>query len=231
MAVIEDCWFQVMQDEIHEFDHLEVWELVPRPIYVMVINLKWILQSELDEYGDVLKTKSLDGCSKLLLNGDLKKMSFVSRLKDLKTQANLLHVYRLMKALYGLKLSVDEKWFDISDDLLEGISITLVIPVTLTSGVSNPDTQFCKYCGESSLKIMTVSKVDNLLLASNNNIHRRPESAVHHIRDDFILGNLKFVPKRRAIELRLVQPFLPQGRALIGGVTIRDPVSEQSKLL
>ncbi|GJW17035.1 putative ribonuclease H-like domain-containing protein, partial [Tanacetum coccineum] len=42
MAVIEDCWFQAMQDEIHEFDHLEVWELVPRPIYVMVIALKWI---------------------------------------------------------------------------------------------------------------------------------------------------------------------------------------------
>ncbi|GJU21709.1 integrase, catalytic region, zinc finger, CCHC-type containing protein [Tanacetum coccineum] len=35
MAVIEDCWFQAMQDEIHEFDRLEVWELVPRPIYVM----------------------------------------------------------------------------------------------------------------------------------------------------------------------------------------------------
>ncbi|GJZ28162.1 integrase, catalytic region, zinc finger, CCHC-type containing protein [Tanacetum coccineum] len=39
MAVIEDCWFQAMQDEIHEFDRLEVWELVPRPIYVMVISL------------------------------------------------------------------------------------------------------------------------------------------------------------------------------------------------
>ncbi|GJT59531.1 retrovirus-related pol polyprotein from transposon TNT 1-94 [Tanacetum coccineum] len=25
MAVIEDCWFQAMQDEIHEFDRLEVW--------------------------------------------------------------------------------------------------------------------------------------------------------------------------------------------------------------
>ncbi|GJT07622.1 putative ribonuclease H-like domain-containing protein [Tanacetum coccineum] len=40
MAMIEDCWFQAMQDEIHEFDRLEVWELVPRPIYVMVIALK-----------------------------------------------------------------------------------------------------------------------------------------------------------------------------------------------
>ncbi|GJR77869.1 hypothetical protein Tco_0090234, partial [Tanacetum coccineum] len=30
-AVTEDCWFQAMQDEIHEFDRLDVWELVPPP--------------------------------------------------------------------------------------------------------------------------------------------------------------------------------------------------------
>ncbi|GJZ67043.1 retrovirus-related pol polyprotein from transposon TNT 1-94 [Tanacetum coccineum] len=58
MVVIEDCWFQAMQDEIYEFDHLEVWELVPRPIYVMVIALKWIYKVKLDEYGDVLKNKA-----------------------------------------------------------------------------------------------------------------------------------------------------------------------------
>ncbi|GJV29557.1 retrovirus-related pol polyprotein from transposon TNT 1-94 [Tanacetum coccineum] len=52
MAVIEDCWFQAMQDEIHDFDRLEVWELVPRPIYVMIIALKWIYKVKLDEYGD-----------------------------------------------------------------------------------------------------------------------------------------------------------------------------------
>ncbi|GKA03743.1 integrase, catalytic region, zinc finger, CCHC-type containing protein [Tanacetum coccineum] len=46
MAVIEDCWFQAMQDEIHEFDRLEVWELVPRPIYVMVISSQVELQKE-----------------------------------------------------------------------------------------------------------------------------------------------------------------------------------------
>ncbi|GJY52552.1 integrase, catalytic region, zinc finger, CCHC-type containing protein [Tanacetum coccineum] len=46
MAVIEDCWFQAMQDEIHEFYRLEVWELVPRPIYVMVISSQVELQKE-----------------------------------------------------------------------------------------------------------------------------------------------------------------------------------------
>ncbi|GJU49777.1 retrovirus-related pol polyprotein from transposon TNT 1-94 [Tanacetum coccineum] len=40
------------------FDRLEVWELVPRPDYVMVIALKWIYKVKLDEYGDVLKNKA-----------------------------------------------------------------------------------------------------------------------------------------------------------------------------
>ncbi|GKB75131.1 hypothetical protein Tco_0936543 [Tanacetum coccineum] len=38
-------------------------------------------------------------------------------------------------------------------------------------------------------------------LASKNNIHRRPESAVHHTGDDFLLGNLKFVPKGETEEV------------------------------
>ncbi|GKB96521.1 retrovirus-related pol polyprotein from transposon TNT 1-94 [Tanacetum coccineum] len=47
-----------MQDEIHEFDRLQVWELVPRPDCVMIIALKWIYKVKLDEYGDVLKNKA-----------------------------------------------------------------------------------------------------------------------------------------------------------------------------
>nr|GEX77014.1 hypothetical protein [Tanacetum cinerariifolium] len=39
-----------MQDEIHEFDRLQVWELVPQPDFVMIIALKWIYKVKLDEY-------------------------------------------------------------------------------------------------------------------------------------------------------------------------------------
>ncbi|GJT57808.1 hypothetical protein Tco_0992862 [Tanacetum coccineum] len=42
-AVNEDCWFEAIQEEIYEFDRLQVWELVPRPDCVMIITLKWIL--------------------------------------------------------------------------------------------------------------------------------------------------------------------------------------------
>ncbi|GJZ51060.1 retrovirus-related pol polyprotein from transposon TNT 1-94 [Tanacetum coccineum] len=47
-----------MQDEIYEFDRLQVWELVPQPDCVMIIALKWIYKVKLDEYGDVLKNKA-----------------------------------------------------------------------------------------------------------------------------------------------------------------------------
>ncbi|GJT41868.1 retrovirus-related pol polyprotein from transposon TNT 1-94 [Tanacetum coccineum] len=57
-AITEDCWFQAMQDEIHEFDQLQVWELVPQPDCVMIIALKWIYKVKLDEYDDVLKNKA-----------------------------------------------------------------------------------------------------------------------------------------------------------------------------
>ncbi|GJY82024.1 putative ribonuclease H-like domain-containing protein, partial [Tanacetum coccineum] len=58
MAVNEDSWFKAMQDKIHEFDRLKVWELVPRPGHGMVIGLKWIYKVKLDEHGDVLKNKA-----------------------------------------------------------------------------------------------------------------------------------------------------------------------------
>ncbi|GJW32723.1 retrovirus-related pol polyprotein from transposon TNT 1-94 [Tanacetum coccineum] len=59
-AVSEDCWFQAMhyEDEIHEFDRLDVWELVPPPDCAKIIALKWIYKVKLDEYGDVLKNKA-----------------------------------------------------------------------------------------------------------------------------------------------------------------------------
>ncbi|GJW93439.1 reverse transcriptase domain-containing protein [Tanacetum coccineum] len=54
----EACWFEAMQEEIHEFDRLQVWELVLKPDCVMIIALKWIYKVKLDEYGDVLKNKA-----------------------------------------------------------------------------------------------------------------------------------------------------------------------------
>ncbi|GJT28626.1 integrase, catalytic region, zinc finger, CCHC-type containing protein [Tanacetum coccineum] len=101
MAVNEDSWFKAMQDKIHEFDRLKVWELVPRPDYVMVIGLKWIYIVKLDKYGDVLKNKARD----------LQEEVFVSQPEGIEDPDNPTHVYRLMKALYGLK-QAPRAWYD-----------------------------------------------------------------------------------------------------------------------
>ncbi|GJR98419.1 retrovirus-related pol polyprotein from transposon TNT 1-94 [Tanacetum coccineum] len=47
-----------MQEELNEFERLEVWELVPHPDSVMIITLKWIIKVKLDELGGVLKNKA-----------------------------------------------------------------------------------------------------------------------------------------------------------------------------
>ncbi|GJW82146.1 retrovirus-related pol polyprotein from transposon TNT 1-94 [Tanacetum coccineum] len=47
-ALTQSCWIEAMQEELHKFDRLEVWELVPLPDKVMVITLKWIYKVKLD---------------------------------------------------------------------------------------------------------------------------------------------------------------------------------------
>nr|GFC32685.1 retrovirus-related Pol polyprotein from transposon TNT 1-94 [Tanacetum cinerariifolium] len=48
----------LLEEELNEFERLEVWELVPRPDKVMVITLMWIYKVKLDELGGILKNKA-----------------------------------------------------------------------------------------------------------------------------------------------------------------------------
>nr|GEU39574.1 putative ribonuclease H-like domain-containing protein [Tanacetum cinerariifolium] len=57
-ALTQSCWIKAIQEELNESERLEVWELVPHPDKVMVINLKWIYKVKLDELGGILKNKA-----------------------------------------------------------------------------------------------------------------------------------------------------------------------------
>ncbi|GJY79252.1 retrovirus-related pol polyprotein from transposon TNT 1-94, partial [Tanacetum coccineum] len=57
-ALTQACWIEAMQEELHEFERLEVWELVPPPDKAFVISLKWIYKVKLDELGGILKNKA-----------------------------------------------------------------------------------------------------------------------------------------------------------------------------
>nr|GFA60380.1 uncharacterized mitochondrial protein AtMg00810-like [Tanacetum cinerariifolium] len=57
-ALTQSCLIEAMQEDLNEFERLEVWELIPRPDKVMVITLKWIYKVKLDELGGILKNKA-----------------------------------------------------------------------------------------------------------------------------------------------------------------------------
>ncbi|GKC51978.1 retrovirus-related pol polyprotein from transposon TNT 1-94, partial [Tanacetum coccineum] len=57
-VVTEACWIEAMQEEIYEFDRLQVWESVPKLECVMIISHKWIYKVKLDEYGDIMNNKA-----------------------------------------------------------------------------------------------------------------------------------------------------------------------------
>ncbi|GJY57472.1 retrovirus-related pol polyprotein from transposon TNT 1-94 [Tanacetum coccineum] len=57
-AMTEQSWIDAMQEEIHESERLEVWELVSCLDKVFLIKLKWIYMVKTDESGGVLKNKA-----------------------------------------------------------------------------------------------------------------------------------------------------------------------------
>ncbi|GJT64355.1 retrovirus-related pol polyprotein from transposon TNT 1-94 [Tanacetum coccineum] len=57
LTMTEPSWINAMQEEIHEFERLQVLELVSCPDKVMLIKLKWIYKVKTDEFGRVLKNK------------------------------------------------------------------------------------------------------------------------------------------------------------------------------
>nr|GEZ54960.1 retrovirus-related Pol polyprotein from transposon TNT 1-94 [Tanacetum cinerariifolium] len=54
----DSAWIESMQEELHQFDRLDVWELVDRPLCINVINLKWLWKNKHDEENTVIRNKS-----------------------------------------------------------------------------------------------------------------------------------------------------------------------------
>ncbi|GKA31510.1 retrovirus-related pol polyprotein from transposon TNT 1-94 [Tanacetum coccineum] len=52
------AWIEAMQEEIHQFDRLQVWELVDKPFRKNVIKLKWLWKNKKDEDQTVIRNKS-----------------------------------------------------------------------------------------------------------------------------------------------------------------------------
>ncbi|GJS90986.1 retrovirus-related pol polyprotein from transposon TNT 1-94 [Tanacetum coccineum] len=57
-AMTDSAWIEAMQDELHQFDRLKVWELVDKPFGKMIIKLKWLWKNKKDEDQTVIRNKA-----------------------------------------------------------------------------------------------------------------------------------------------------------------------------
>ncbi|GJW19624.1 retrovirus-related pol polyprotein from transposon TNT 1-94 [Tanacetum coccineum] len=130
-SLIESCWIEAMQKELNEFEHLEVWELVPHSdsrgyrqeegidfeeSFALVARLEAIhifiaftAHMKMFVYQMDVKT--------VFLNAILREEVYVSQLDRFVDLENPNHVYKLKKALNGLK-QAPWAWYDLLSSFL-----------------------------------------------------------------------------------------------------------------
>ncbi|CAH9083075.1 unnamed protein product [Cuscuta europaea] len=57
-ALADPDWVIAMQDELNQFDRLDVWTLVPKPPQKTIIGTKWVFKNKKDEEGIVIRNKA-----------------------------------------------------------------------------------------------------------------------------------------------------------------------------
>ncbi|GJS89578.1 retrovirus-related pol polyprotein from transposon TNT 1-94 [Tanacetum coccineum] len=57
-AMADSAWIEAMQEELHQFERLQVWELIDKPFGKNVIKLKWLWKNKKDEDQTVIRNKA-----------------------------------------------------------------------------------------------------------------------------------------------------------------------------
>nr|GEU43161.1 hypothetical protein [Tanacetum cinerariifolium] len=132
------AWIEAMQEELHQLDRLDVWELVDRPLCKNIINMKWLWKNKRDEENTVIRNKAhlvAKGYSHqkgidfeesfapmdvktTFLNGPLKEEVYVNQLDGFVDPHHPDKVYHLKKALYGLKQAPRASYDELSNFLV-----------------------------------------------------------------------------------------------------------------
>ncbi|GJT46923.1 retrovirus-related pol polyprotein from transposon TNT 1-94 [Tanacetum coccineum] len=119
-VITEDCWFQTMQDEIHEFDRLQA-RLVAKGYqqeegidfeesFAPVARIEAIQIFIANAASKNMTIYQMD-VKTAFLNGELKEEVYVSQPEGFVDPDHPTHVYRMKKDLYGLKQAL-RAWYD-----------------------------------------------------------------------------------------------------------------------
>nr|GEV92118.1 integrase, catalytic region, zinc finger, CCHC-type, peptidase aspartic, catalytic [Tanacetum cinerariifolium] len=57
-AMADSAWIEAMQEELHQFDRLQVWELVDKRFGKAIIRLKWLWKNKKDEDQTIIHNKA-----------------------------------------------------------------------------------------------------------------------------------------------------------------------------
>ncbi|GJZ58953.1 retrovirus-related pol polyprotein from transposon TNT 1-94 [Tanacetum coccineum] len=190
----DSAWIESMQEELHQFDRLDVWELVDRPLCKNVINIMRLWKNKRDEENTVIHNKS-----RLVAKGYAQKEGIdfeesfapVAQLKAVRLFiaydygfVDPYHpdkVYRLKKALYGLK-QPPSAWYDELSNFL--------VSKGFSKGSIDP-TLFITKHREDILLVQIY--VDDIIFGSTNpKLSKRFGKLMHSKFDMSMMGELKF---------------------------------------
>nr|GEW63055.1 hypothetical protein [Tanacetum cinerariifolium] len=123
-AMADFAWIKAMQEELYQFDRLQVWELVDKPFGKTVIKLKWLWKNKNDDDQTVIRNKA-----RLVAKGYAQEEGidfeesfapvacleaeevYVAQPDGFVDPDHPEKVYRLRKALYRLK-QAPRAWYD-----------------------------------------------------------------------------------------------------------------------
>nr|GEU30966.1 retrovirus-related Pol polyprotein from transposon TNT 1-94 [Tanacetum cinerariifolium] len=58
VAMADSAWIEAMQEELYQFDRLQVWKLVDKPFCKSIIRLKWLWKNKKEEDQTVIRNKA-----------------------------------------------------------------------------------------------------------------------------------------------------------------------------
>nr|GEV29330.1 retrovirus-related Pol polyprotein from transposon TNT 1-94 [Tanacetum cinerariifolium] len=124
IAMADSAWIKAMQEELYQFDRLQVWELVDKPFGKSVIRLKWLWKNKKDEDQTIIRNKArlvAKGYAQeeahksfpiyqmdvkaAFLNGPLKEEVYVAQSDGFVDHDHLEKVYRLRESSLWIEVS------------------------------------------------------------------------------------------------------------------------------
>ncbi|GKE63284.1 retrovirus-related pol polyprotein from transposon TNT 1-94, partial [Tanacetum coccineum] len=190
-AMADHSWIESMQDELNQFERVQVWELITRPDEKNIIALKWLWKNKCDAEHIVVQNKS-----RLVAKGYRQEEGIdfeesfapVACLEAVRIQPEGFidpefpdHVYRLKKALYGLK-QAPRAWYDkLSSFLIENGFTKGIVDLTL----------FTRRHGDDILLVQVY--VNDIIFGSTNlDFSKRFANLMKNNFEISMMGELKF---------------------------------------